>query len=68
MKINIINDPRYIIELSECEYITIMNCLDYAWHRLEGHEDTGLHKVIRDKVAVNRVNFIRKLFKGVEEE
>lgn len=55
MKKEIINFPKYKIELNQEEYNLIQNCLDYGWHRLSSHETTGLSKVVKDLTLVNKI-------------
>ena len=57
MKLNIINNPTYSLELTEKEIKLLANCLNYCWHRLERHKCSGLHGVV-DSSWVNHFRAI----------
>lgn len=42
--------------LSRRESRTVKICLDYAWHRLKKHQNTGLHGLFKHRY----VNWLRK--------
>ena len=53
---NIINIKQYTVELNQSEFNTILFCMNYCYHRLEKHENSGLH----GKVNLDLVDKLRK--------
>lgn len=58
MKIDIINQPIYNIELTKKEARLLQYCIYYCWHRLNQHQNTGLHSDFLNQSWVNHFRTI----------
>ena len=52
---HIISVENKALVFNEEERRKLKFCIDYCWHRLEKHQNTGLHKVKMDIPFVDRL-------------